>query len=69
MSSAFVGSLAVEAAVGWVEVVEVLPLLEVVVGDLGVVDHHLVEHSVELLGVDPMGSLDLAVESEGAGLR
>jgi hypothetical protein len=35
--------LAVEAAVGPVIVVEVFPLLELVVEDLGVVDDHAVE--------------------------
>jgi hypothetical protein len=56
--------LSIEAAVGSVEVVEVFPLLELVVEDVGVVDDHaVVEHSVELLVVDAVGSLDLAVES------
>jgi len=53
--------------VGAVEVVEVLPLLELVVEELGVVDHDAVEHSVELFGVDAVGSLDLAVEPGGGG--
>ena len=44
------------------EVVEVLPLLEAVVEQVGVVDHDALEHPVELLLVDPMGTLDLAVE-------
>ena len=43
-------------------VVEVLPLLELVVEDLGVVDHHAVQEAVELLGVDAVGALDLAIE-------
>jgi hypothetical protein len=42
-------------------VVEVLPLAELVVEDLGVVDHDAVEQPVELLGVDAVGALDLAV--------
>jgi hypothetical protein len=37
-----------------VEVVEVLPLLEPVVEQLGVVDHHPLEHPVELLLIDPV---------------
>jgi hypothetical protein len=49
-------------------VVEVLPFLELVVEDLGVVDHHPLEHPVELLGVDAVGALDLAVEPRRAGL-
>ena len=48
---------------GPVEVVEVLPLLQLVVEQLGVVDYDTVEHPVELFLVDPMGSLHLAVES------
>jgi hypothetical protein len=35
-----------------VEVVEILPFLELVVEELGVVDDDPVEHSVELLGID-----------------
>jgi DDE superfamily endonuclease len=43
-------------------VVEVFPFLELVVEDLGVVDHGAVQHAVELLGVDAVGALHLAVE-------
>ncbi len=39
-----------------------LPLLQSVVEQLGGVDHDLVEHPVELLGVDPVRLPDLAVE-------
>jgi hypothetical protein len=39
-------------------VVAVLPLAQLVVEDLGVVDHHAFEHPVELLGVDAVGALD-----------
>jgi hypothetical protein len=49
-------------------VVEVLPFLELVVEELGVVDHDTLEEPGELLGVDAMGALDLAVEPRGAGL-
>jgi hypothetical protein len=49
-------------------VVEVLPFLELVVEELGVVDHDSLEHPVELLGVDAVGALHLAVEPRGAGL-
>jgi hypothetical protein len=45
-----------------VEVVVVLPLLELVVEDLGVVDHGSVEEPVELLGIDAVRTLHLAVE-------
>jgi hypothetical protein len=50
------------------EVVEVFPLLELVVEDLGVVDDHAVQEAVELLGVDAVGPLHLAVEPRRAGL-
>src|SRR5829696_9323898 len=63
-----IGRLAVQAAVGPVIVVEVLPLAQLVVEELGVVDHHPVQQAVELLDIDAMGALDLAVESRGAGL-
>ena len=43
-------------------VVEVLPLLELQREHLGVVDDHTVEHPIELLGVDPVRALDLAVQ-------
>src|SRR5829696_4881030 len=63
-----IGRLAVQAAVWPVIVVEVLPLAQLVVEELGVVDHHPVQQAVELLDIDAMGALDLAVESRGAGL-
>jgi hypothetical protein len=46
-----------------VEIVEVLPLLELGVEDLGVIHDHALEHAIELVGVDPVGSLDPAVEA------
>ena len=49
------------------EVVEVLPLLEFVVEELGVVDDYAVEQLVELLGVDAVGSPYFAVEPGGGG--
>jgi hypothetical protein len=49
-----------------VVVVEVLPLTQLVVEDLGVIDDHAVQQAVELLGVDAVGAL--AVEPRGAGL-
>ena len=55
--------MSIETPVRSVEVVEVLPFLELVVEELGVVDHYAVEHSVELLGVDAVGSLDLSIEA------
>jgi hypothetical protein len=49
-------------------VVEVLPFGEFVVEQLGVVDEDAVELAVELLGVDAVGPLDLAVQPRVAGL-
>ena len=49
-------------------VVVVLPLLELVVEDLGVVNDGPVQQSVELLGVDAVGSLHFAVQPRGPGL-
>ena len=43
-------------------VVEVLPLAELVVKDLGVIDHDPLQQAVELLGVDSMRALDLAIQ-------
>ena len=57
----------VKAAVWAVEVVEVFPFLEFVVEDFSGVDDDAVEESVELLGVDAVGSFDLAVEPRGVG--
>jgi hypothetical protein len=43
-------------------VVVVLPLLELRVEELGVVDDDTLERAVELLGIDPVRPLQLAVE-------
>jgi len=64
----FRGRLAAEAAVGAVVVVEVLPFLELVVEDLGVVDHHPVQQLVELLSVDTVGAFDAPMLSSGCRL-
>jgi hypothetical protein len=64
----FVGCLAAEAAVGAMVVVEVLPLGELVVEQLRVVDEDAVQQAVELLGVDAVGAFHLAVEPRGGGL-
>ena len=53
---------------GAMVVVEVLPFLELVVEQLGVIDDDALELPVELLAVDPVGSLDLAVQPRGGGL-
>ena len=68
MLESLIGRLTVQAAVGSVVVVEVLPLPQLVVEELGVVDHDPVQEAVELLGVDAVGPFDLAVEPWGAGL-
>jgi hypothetical protein len=52
LPEAFVGCLAVQSAVRTVVVV-VLPLLQLVGEDVGVVDDLALEESVELFGVDP----------------
>jgi hypothetical protein len=64
---AFVGWLAVKSAVGAVVVVLVLPLLQLLGEQVDVVDDLAVEEPVELLGVDPVGAFDLAVQSWCAG--
>jgi hypothetical protein len=43
--------------------IDVLPLPEPVVEGLNVVDHHAIKELVELLGVDAMRALDLAIQS------
>jgi hypothetical protein len=63
-----IGRLAAQAAVGSMVVVEVLPFLELVVEDLGVVDHDPLQEAVELLGVDTVGPLHLAVQPWVRGL-
>lgn len=60
---AFVRGLPAEGAVGSIVVVVVLPLLESVVEQADVVDDLAFQEPVELLGVDPVRSLDLAVEA------
>jgi len=49
-------------------VVVVLPLLELVGEDPGVVDHHPLEKAVELFGVDAVGAFHFAIQARGAGL-
>ena len=48
-------------------VVVVLPFAEFVVEQVCVIDHDPIEESVELFGVDAVGSFDFAVESWGGG--
>jgi hypothetical protein len=50
-----------------VVVVVVLPLLQFLGEQAGVVDDLALQESVELFGVDPVGSFDLAVEPRCAG--
>jgi hypothetical protein len=68
LTQSLIRRLAPESAVGTSVVVEVLPLLELVVEDFGVVDDDTVQQSVELLCVDPVGALDLAVEPRSVWL-
>jgi hypothetical protein len=49
-------------------VVEVLPFLEALVEQLGVADDGALELAAELLGVDPVGPLDLPLSRGVAGL-
>ena len=62
LAEAFVGCLAAESAVRSVVVVVVLPLLQTVGEQVGVVDHLAFEEPVELFGVDPVGSLHFPVQ-------
>ena len=48
---------------GSIVVVVVLPFLQFVVEEVDVVDDLAFEESVELFRIDPVGSLDLAVEA------
>jgi hypothetical protein len=54
--------LSAQASVGAVEVVEILPLLELGVEQLSVVHHHAVQHPIELFSVDAVRALDLAIQ-------
>jgi hypothetical protein len=67
LSESFVGRLAAESAVRTVVVVAVLPLLQTVGEQVGVVDHLAFQEPVELLGVDPVRSLHLPVQPGCAG--
>ena len=55
MDESFVGCLAAEAAVGAVVVVVVLPLLQFLGEQVGVVDDLALEEPVELFGIDAGG--------------
>ena len=59
--------MAAESAVRVMVVVVVLPLLQLVGEQAGVVDDLAFEEPVELLGVDPVGSLHFAVQSRCPG--
>jgi len=67
LPEALVGRLAVQSAVRTVVVVVVLPLLQLLGEHVGVVDDLALEELVELLGVDPVGSLHLSVEPGSTG--
>ena len=67
LPEALVGRLAVQSAMRTVVVVVVLPLLQTVGEQVRVVDDLAFEEPVELLGVDPVGSLHLAIQPGCAG--
>jgi hypothetical protein len=62
LAEALVRCLAVKSAVRAVVVVVVLPLLQLLGEEVGVVDDLAFEESVELFGVDAVGSLHFAVQ-------
>jgi hypothetical protein len=62
LAEALVGCLAAESAVRAMVVVVVLPLLQLLGEEVGVVDDLALEESVELLRVDAVGSLHFAVQ-------
>jgi hypothetical protein len=62
LTKALVWCLAVKSAVRAVVVVVVLPLLQLLGEEVGVVDDLALEESVELLGVDAVGSFHFAVQ-------
>ena len=59
--------MAVQSAMRTVVVVIVLPLFQTVGEQVGVVDDLPFEEPVELLGVDPVGSLHLAIQPRCPG--
>jgi Transposase IS116/IS110/IS902 family len=67
LPQSLIRGLPVEAAVRPVVVVEVLPLFEAGVEDVHVVDDDALEQPVELLRVDAMTALYLAVEPRSTG--
>ena len=67
MPKPLVGRLAAECSVRAVVVVMILPFLQLVGEETGVVDDLALQEAVELLGVDPVGSLYLAVQPRRAG--
>jgi hypothetical protein len=62
LAEALVGCLATKSAVRAMVVVVVLPLLQLVGEQAGVVDDLAFEEPVELFGVDAVGSLHFAVQ-------
>jgi hypothetical protein len=62
LAEALVGCLAAESAVRAVVVVVVLPLLQLLGEEVGVVDDLAFEEPVELLRADAVGSFGFAVE-------
>ena len=62
MSKSLIRRLSIQGPVRSSVVVEVLPLLELLVEHVRVVDNDTVEEAIELLRVDPVGSFDLAIQ-------
>jgi hypothetical protein len=67
LAEALVGCLAAEGAVRAMVVVVVLPLLQFVGEQAGVVDDLAFEEPVELFGVDAVGSFHFAVQPRRPG--
>jgi hypothetical protein len=53
--------------VGTIEIIEVLPFLELLIEESGVVNHDAFELAIELLIIDPVTSLDFLVEPRRGG--
>jgi hypothetical protein len=68
LTQSLIRRLTAQSSVRSSVVVEVLPLLESLVENLGIVDNDAKLETVELLGIDPVRALDLPIESRPARL-
>jgi hypothetical protein len=66
--AAFVGGVVCKCSVGSIVVLVVLPLLEIVVEEVHVVDDLALEQSIELLRLNPARTFDLSLSRGVAGL-